>query len=101
MYGYIHKTDEQVNSARGAVYKLYEGQPKQAYDAERRSLLESARHFFKRNRVVGPVKAFHESLTPSVKPEWLLWAISQALPQADHNNIVIQTRVKPQSPPWR
>jgi hypothetical protein len=101
MFGFINKTKDQSGSARGDVYKIFEGPKPKPDDGKRAALLESAKHFFSRKRAVGSVTAFTESLQPTVKPGWLLWAVSPAISQADHNNIVIQTRVHPQSPPWR
>ena len=101
MYGFINKTQDQVESARGAVYRIFEGPKQQPSDDKRLALLESAKVFFSKKKQVGSVRAFVESIQPTIKPEWLLWAVSPAISQADHNNIVMQTRVTPQSPPWR
>lgn len=101
MYGYIHKSDDKINSARDAVYQHYEGSLGQSYTKQQQSLLEAAKSFFTKRRAIGSIRAFNESVTASIKPEWLLWAISPALPQTDHRNIVTHTRVQPQSPPWR
>ena len=101
MFGFINKTPDQTSSARGDVYRLFESPKPTLDDGKRKALLESAKDFFVLRKAVGPVTAFTEALKPGVQPGWLLWAVSPAISQADHNNIALQSRRSPQSPPWR
>jgi len=100
MFGFIHKTNEQVNSARGTVYNIYEGAPVKSEALNKRALLESAKHFFRRKKEIGVLKAFCEATSNSTKPEWLLWAVAPAITQLEHNDITTHGRVKPVPPPW-
>lgn len=101
MYGFINKPNAQTGSARGAIYQQFSGPPARPDDGRRAALLESAKRFFGKRKQLGATRAFSESVTSSIKPEWLLWAVSPALSQAERINIATQTKVKPQSPPWR
>ena len=100
MYGFIHKSDNQVDSARTTIYKLYDSNGRSdSNNTLKVSLHESAKHFFKRKKEVGVVKAFNES-THGTKPGWLLWAVAPAINQTEHTEIVTKTRAGIEVPPW-
>jgi len=96
------KTEKIQDTARGALYRMYShkeymGQPE---DGAKKALYEAARGFFNRRRALGPVVAFKRSLNESVKPEWLLWAISPALNQIDTGALRAGITTSPVAPPW-
>lgn len=99
---YLRRQEKQQDTARGAFYRMYskkeyEGQSE---DGCKKALFEAASKFFSRKRKLGPAVAFKRSLSESVKPEWLLWAVSPALSQADHNALRVYVRNGPMAPPW-
>ena len=98
---YLRRQEKQQDTARGAFYRMYskkeyEGQPEEG----KKSLYEAARRFFSRKAKLGPVVAFRRSLNESVKPEWLLWAVSPALNQVDYRDLMTGVHSRPAAPPW-
>lgn len=99
---YLRRQEKQQDSARDAFYRMYStkeytGQP----DTNgQKALYEAAKHFFERKRTLGPVVAFKRCLNESVKPEWLMWAVTPALNQLDYRDLMCGVRVAPVAPPW-
>ncbi len=102
MHQFLRKTERQTDTARGAMYRMhskkeYMGQPE---EGSKRALYEAAKSFFDKKRRVGALAAFRASLSESVKPEWLMWAVGPAITQIDHNQLR-SIDVTPVAPPWR
>jgi hypothetical protein len=104
VYSHLRKTEKLQDTARGAMYRMYSKkeymQMSPPEEVLKNALFESARRFFlaKKKSAIGV--AFKNSLTESIKPEWLLWAVAPTLNQVEHNQILVAARVKPVPPPW-
>jgi hypothetical protein len=98
---YLRRQEKQQDTARGAFYRMYSDKEYSgSADGAKKALYEAAKGFFNRKRTLGPVVAFRRSVNESVKPEWLLWAISPALNQTDHSALRASVCSDPIAPPW-
>ena len=98
---YLRRQEKQQDTARGAFYRIYSDKEYSGNAAGgKKALYEAAKGFFNKKRTLGPVVAFRRSLSESVRPEWLLWAISPALSQTDHNALRDSVNSSPIAPPW-
>jgi len=102
MHQFLRKTERQTDTAREAMYRMYStkeymGQPE---EGSKKALYEAAKLFFANKKHVGAVAAFKASLTESVKPEWLMWAVGPAINQLDHSRLQTGVGIRPVAPPW-
>lgn len=97
MYRFLNNQRTVRRSARDSIYDSFSNA---SNDGSQQCLYESAKKFFSQRQVIGSQQAFLESLHPSIKPSWLLWAVAPSISQSEQKAITSKIDVIPLPPPW-